>query len=489
MDKKIVLLLCIVLFIPTLCFGQVSRAALQKVSFDFMDADVRNVVRALADLSKRNVVIAEDVKGRITIKLDNVTVDEALDLVLRNSGFARIDEESITRVVSFKTYDEEQGRKRKERDDILKEREVKEKAGAEFVTETVYVNYADAQEVERMIRGLAPLAGAGATPGPAGGAAATATTRGLLTPNGVVTLVRWNSALIIKDTKENVANIVRVIKEHDIPPFQVQIEARIVQANKDFSKQLGVQWGANYRNRIRNEPVQLTGPMQPTKNDSSTTTYQSLTGNLGMRDSTVQFPYNVNFPIRDALSTAGGALGVYVGGITDSLQIDVMLQALETEGRGKIISNPKVVTSDNFRARITQGTQIPYQTVSASGTMTDFKDAVLQLDVTPHVTKDGNIRLTIEAKKDAPNFDKNFPIPGIDKKEARTELLVRDGETAVLGGIYEVSETQNESGIPVLRNIPLLGWLFKSNLKENHKTELLIFITPTILKNLYKDEG
>ena len=494
MGKKIVPLLCIVFFMPLLCYGQMSKQAAPRVSFDFMDADVRNVLRALADLSKRNIVIAEDVKGKITIKLDNVTPDEALDLVLRNGGFARIDEESIIRVVSVKTYDEEQGRRRKEREEILKERETKEKAGAEFVTETVYLNYADPLEVERMILGITGPAGS-----PQAGQAAQTTTaaagrpRGLLTANGVVTLVRWNSALIIKDTKESVANVVRVIKEHDIAPYQVQIEARIVQATSDFSKQLGIQWGANSRSTMRGEQVQLGGARQAgdgsTTPTSSTAAYSSPLSALGMRDGTVQFPYNLNLPAAGLAKGVGGALGIYIGSAADSFQLDVILSALEAQGKVKIISSPKVVTSDNISARIVQGTQIPYQTVSASGTQTDFKDAVLMLDVKPHVTKDGNIRMVIEAKKDQPNFDARFPIPGIDTKSARTEVLVKDRETAVLGGIYEISQTENTSGIPVLKDIPLLGWLFKNMAKQDTKTELLIFITPTILKNLYKDEG
>jgi type IV pilus assembly protein PilQ len=312
--------------------------------------------------------------------------------------------------------------------------------------------------------------------------------KGLLSPNGVVTTVKWNNALIIRDTRENVAEVVRLIKEHDIAPKQVQINARIVQATSTFSKELGVQWGASYQTRIRGESVGSTAGKQVT-GDSSTTAYTAATGNLAMRNGVVSFPYNVNLPATMGAGQ-GGSMGVFVGGLSDSLQLDLVLSALEAQGRGKVISSPKVVTSENHPARITQGTEIPYQSSSAQlGTNIMFKLAVLELEVTPHLIKDGNIRLTIKAKKDEPNFDSRFPVPAVTKREAVTELLVREGETVVLGGIYEATQEDDTTGIPGLQSIPLLGRLFKHTAKTDNKTELLIFITPTLLKNLYAKEG
>jgi type IV pilus assembly protein PilQ len=210
-----------------------------------------------------------------------------------------------------------------------------------------------------------------------------------------------------------------------------------------------------------------------------------------MRNNTVQFPYNVNYQAAPNLFGAGaaGGLGVYIGGLADTLQLDVQLSALEAEGKGKLISNPKVITSDNQPAKISQGQQIPYQTVSQDGTKIEFKDAVLSLEVTPHVTKDGNIRLKIKATKDRPIQIAGSPVPGIDKKEAVSEVIIKDGETAVVGGIYEVEESNSDTGLPGLRKIPLLGWLFRSESKSQTKRELLIFITPSVLKNPYKTEG
>ena len=193
--------------------------------------------------------------------------------------------------------------------------------------------------------------------------------------------------------------------------------------------------------------------------------------------------------LHSALS--GGALGLFLGGVNDSFQLDVVLSALEANGKGKIISNPKVITSDNRPAKVSQGTQIPYQTSSGTlGTNIQFISADLSLEVTPHVTKDGNIRLTIVAKKDDPDFDPRFTAgtPGISTNEASSEMLIKDGQTVVIGGIYMVSKTDNENGIPLLKDIPLLGWLFKNNVKQENKNELLIFVTPTIIQNLYAEQ-
>jgi len=476
MYKRRTLLLVFIMIIgPLLTFGQVMKPTPSKISFDFMDADIRNVLRVLADISKKNIVIAEDVKGKVTVKLDNVSYDEALDVILKNNDLAKVEEENVVRVVTAKKFYEEQDRARKYTVEFLKEKEAKQKLEEEFATETVFINYMDAAEVEKILRG---------------DESKDRKVKGLLSPNGAASVVKWTNALILKDTKENIQAILKNIREHDIPPAQVQIEARIVQATSDFARDLGVQWGARYRTRMGGSPLELTGPKQAT-GDSGQTVYQSSTDSFGSRNNTVQFPYNVNFQAAPSVIGAGaaGALGIYIGGLADSLQLDVQLSALEADGKGKLISNPKVITSDNQTARISQGQQIPYQTVSQSGTQIEFKDAVLSLEVTPHVTKDGNIRLKIKATKDRPIQIAGSPVPGIDKKEAISEVIIRDGDTAVLGGIYEVEDGSSDTGIPGLRRVPLLGWLFRSESKTQAKRELLIFITPSVLKNPYKTEG
>lgn len=469
MRRKFLLYLILLLIGPAVAFGQVSKqAAIPKISFDFLDADLKNVLRVLSEVSKKNIVIAEDVKGKVTIKLDNVSFDEALDAILKNYELAKIEDENILRIVPSKKYYDERDRDRKDRVEFLKEKEARQKLEEEFITETVFINYADAQDVEKMIRGEESK---------------DKKIKGLLSANGAVTMVKWTNALIIKDTRDNVQEITKRIKEHDVPPAQIQIEARIVQASTDFSKELGIQWGGSYKTRVRGRDVELGGMKQVT--DTSVT---AATGNSGIRDTTVAFPYNLNLPA--AMGTGGaGGLGIFIGALGDSLLLDVQLSALESSGKGKIVSNPKVITSDNQPAKISQGQQIPYQIQTQNGPQTEFKDAVLSLEVTPHVTKDGNIRLKIKATKDRPIQIPGSPIPGIDKKEAVSEVLIKDGDTAVLGGIYEAEDSDGDNGLPFLKNLPLLGWLFKSETKTNVKRELLIFITPVVLKNQYRQEG
>lgn len=478
MHRKIIVLFFIILIgFPCVLFGQIAQKSVERISFDFVDADLKNVIKILAEVSGKNIIISEDVKGKITIKLENISWDQALDVILKDKDLAKIEEENIIRIITMKKYLEEKKRVRDEEKEILTEREAKEKLGIDFVSETVFINYIDAAEMEKIVKGDEKDKG-----------------KGLLSAGGTVKVVKGTNALIINDTREKVDRIKQLIKEHDTAPSQVQIEARIVQANADFARELGIQWGARYAGTIDGKRVEYTGAKNPTA-DSTTTSYTATTGLEAVRSTTGAggttergvFPYNVNLPATVGPGS-GGALGIYLGSVGDTFMLDMQLSALEGEGKGKIISNPKIITSDNKPAIIKQGTQIPYQTVSQSGTQTQFVDAVLGLEVTPQVTKDNNVRLKIKTTKDRPIAVAGSPIPGIDKKEATTEVIVKDGETAVIGGIYEAEESSREDGIPILRHIPIFNWLFKHERTSTTKTELLVFITPRIIKNIYSQE-
>ena len=242
MCKNIIILLLVILLVPAFSFGQVSKKPVAKVSFDFMDADIRNVLRVLTDISGKNIVLSDDVKGKITIKLDNVSWDEAMDIVIRNNDLAKVEEENIIRIVSSKKFLDEKDKDRKERLEFLKEKEMKQRLEEDFVQETVFLNYVDVAEVEKVIRGDEARK-----------------IKGLLSPTGAITPVKWTNSLIIKDTRENVDEVKKRIKEHDIKPAQVQIEARIVQAGSEFIRDLGVQWGARYKSTIAGKDVELTG--------------------------------------------------------------------------------------------------------------------------------------------------------------------------------------------------------------------------------------
>ncbi|HAR96536.1 MAG TPA: hypothetical protein DCR97_11330 [Deltaproteobacteria bacterium] len=461
MSRKILLILFFVLVVPTICLGQTARQPAPKVSFDFVDADIRNVLRVLAEVSKKNLVMGEDVKGKVTMKLDGISTSEAFDVILKSNDLAKMEEDTVIRVMTVKRFFDERDRDRKDKLDFLREKEAKERLEDEFVTQTVFLNYADAVEVEKMIKGGKEEEGKERR-----------AMKGLLSPNGAVTLVKWNNALIIKDVKSNVDDVIKNIKEHDIQPAQVQIEARIVQATTDFSKEIGIAWGGMFKSSAGGKSVGVNG-----------INALGQTSNTGGA-------YNINSPanISGGVSTAlGGGISLAIGSAADSWALDVQLTALESDGKGRVISNPKVITSDNVPARISQGKEIPYQTTSQNGTTTEFKQAVLSLEVTPHVSKDGGIRLKIKTTKDEP-----VPVEGvlaIEKREATSEVLIRDGETVMIGGIYEITDGQSVDGLPFLKDIPVVGWLFKKDSKTNSKRELLIFITPTIIKNLYKAEG
>lgn len=488
MHSRTVTFFLLFLMVPLLSYGQMSQKAITKVSFDFMDADIRNVLRVITDISGRNIVIGDEVKGKVTMKLENIPWDEALDVVLKNNDLARVEEGNIIRVVSSKRLFDEKDKERKERLEFLKEKDEKQKSEEGIVTETIFLNYVDATDVERMVRGIPSVGmGAAAAPGAAAGAAA-AGLKSLLTPVGSISLVKWNNAVIIRDTRENTEVLKKTIKDQDIRPFQVQIEARIVQASSNFVRDLGIQWGTTYSGRIRGQDIGTTGGQTSSTNLNTANSSQATTGVWGMRNNTATFPYAVNMPANVAASGTGGVLGLFIGSVKDSFQLDVQLSALETNGKVKIISHPKVIASDNKVAKVNQGKVIPYQTTSLQGTQTQFAEAFLGLEVTPQVTKDGYIRMKVKANKDSADFENTTVAgPTIDKKEALTEVIVKDGETAVIGGIYETSETVTKNSVPYLSKIPVLGWLFNKQFTERDKTELIVFITPRILKNLYAE--
>ena len=478
--KTTTLFFLVLLILPLLCFSQSTKKTVPKVSFDFIDADVRNVIRILAEVSGKNIIISEAVKGKVTMKLEDVYWDEALEMVTTASGLKKIDTDKIIRIVTQKEFDDDTKKKGEERETFRKERLEKQRMGEEFVTETVYLNYANPADMEKVLKG-----------GDSAGAAGSQK-KGFLSEFGTITQVPWNNALIVKDTRDNIDAIMKIVKEHDIKPQQIQIDCKIVQATSTFAKELGIQWGTSYAGRIGNTGWGTTGGQHVTSFSQTTTgttvTWVPNVGEVGIKNGSL-IPYNINLPSTLAQGS-GGVLGLYIGDATDAFQLDMQISALEQDGKGRILSNPKVITSNNKKAIIQQGKSIPYQTVSTSGTQTQFAEAVLGLEVTPSVTNDGFIKLEILAKKDQADFiNQSQGVPTIDKKQATTLMYVRDGETAVIGGIYERQENDSENGLPGLRNIPLLGWLFKKNATSDSKTELLIFITPRIIKDLYKNEG
>jgi type IV pilus assembly protein PilQ len=415
----------------------------QLVSFDFKDADIRDVLRILADISGFNIIVSSDVKGTVTLKLSNVPWDQALDVVLEDAGLGAFVEGNVVKVAPLKALQQRQ---------TAIQAAAKSKEQLEpLTTRQVFVNYATAEE-------LIPLA------------------EPLLSDRGDIKVDTRTNSLLVTDTGPRVAQIEELVKSLDTRTPQVLIESRIVQATLDFTRELGVQWGFNYRaSAATGNP---TGAFFP----SSIGLGGVTPGNPGPFG---QVGDNFVIDLPAAVGTgSGGALGIVLGSITGAYDLDIRLSALENRGDGRVLSSPKVLTLDNQPARIEQGVSIPFLSVSAAGTQTQFVDATLRLEVTPQVTNDGRVLMDIRVTDNAPDpsITGADGQPAIRRNEAETQVLSLDGETIVIGGIFTRTTTENLSGIPWFSRIPLLGFLFRNTQNIDQRRELLVFITPRIIR-------
>lgn len=433
-----------------------------RLSLDFKDADLHNIFRLIAEVSNLNIITTDDVKGKITIRMVNVPWDQALDVILSTKNLIKIEEGNVLRITTMENVRKDREEKQKEEDVLIKSRESKEKLET-LNTETIAVNYAKATDLQKLIKEKDDKG------------------KGLLGPRGSVKADERTNTLIIQDARPQIEEIKDLIKKLDSPTPQVLIEARIVQAATKFARSLGVQWGGSYNQTGTGWHWGLTG------NDPSAAAGWGFNPRTG---TPLVTPSNfvVNFPASTANVTQLGGMGVSFGKLTGNLvNLDLRLQLAETENEAKVISRPRLATLDNIKAFIKQGEEIPYATTSQAGTDVKFKDAVLSLEVTPRVTSDKNIKLVVNIKKDSRGEIIPTTVgsaPAINKREASTEVIVKDGETLVIGGIYESETSEVQTGIPWLMKIPVLGWLFKSQEKVVQKKELLIFITPTIIQAL-----
>jgi type IV pilus assembly protein PilQ len=419
----------------------------RRISLDFQDADISNVLRLIADVSKLNVVLGEDVKGKITLKLQNVPWDQALDIILKSKGLGQLRDGNVIRVDTNANIAKLQDDEAKAKESLIK--------AEDLSTRIVSVSYSKAQNLS-------------------------GTLKKSLSPRGDITVDESTNTLIIKDIPKNLDEVSRLIKILDRQTPQVLIEARVVVANATFARDLGIQWGAAGANLTGNNRFGFfagpTGAFGDEIPDPSNVTAPNITPPSG---------FAVNLP---ASGTAGplGNLGFTFGKfIGRPVTLDLRISAGETTGDTKLLSSPKVVTLDNKEAVIQQGESIPFETVSQSGTQTQFIDATLNLTVTPHITPDGSVIMKVKATKNAIGTFRSARTgaPSIDKREATTEVLVKDGETTVIGGILETSQAKTIEGVPWFKNIPILGWLFKRQSRTETNNELLIFITPTIVKS------
>jgi type IV pilus assembly protein PilQ len=433
-----------------------------KISLDFKDADIHNILRLIAEVSNLNIITSEDVKGKITIRLVNVPWDQALEVILATKNLMKTEEGNVLRITTAETLRKEREERQKEEETLLKTRDTKVKL-EEPGRRIIKVNFANASDLQKMIMEKEKEG------------------KGFLSPQGTVKADTRTNTLIVQDVRSNLEEVEQVIRELDSPTPQVLIEARVVQATTTFARAIGVQWGGGF-NQTGTTAWGLTG------NNPSAAAGWGFTPNQAGPSASTQLimPSNfvVNFPASTA-NTPSGGMGISFGKLTGNLvNLDFRLQLGETDGSTKVIARPKLATLDNQEAHIKQGEKIPYETTSQAGTQVQFIDAVLQLKVKPHVTPDGSILMAVKVNRDARGSFRSpvNQVPSIDTREAETQVLVNDGETLVIGGIYETEQDETTTGIPWLMKVPILGWLFKSQETLSTKKELLIFLTPSVIQ-------
>ncbi|HEX8704513.1 MAG TPA: type IV pilus secretin PilQ [Myxococcaceae bacterium] len=412
----------------------------KRVSFEFKDIDIQNLLRVIAEISKKNIVVADDVSGKVTIRLRNVPWDQALDLILRTKSLGREEVGNIIRIAPLKTLEEE-ARLRRERAESLRKQE-------DLVVNLIPVNYAVAADMQNRVKDI-------------------------LSERGSVSVDARTNVLIVKDIRANIEKARALVRNLDTQTPQVLIESRIVEATTSFTRTLGVQWGG--QGQLSAATGNSTGIIFP----NSVNVFGSAPGE---QEGFAQPNFAVNLPAPTNLGV-GGALSFAFGSAGGALGLNLRLSAAENEGYVKTISAPKVTTLDNNTARISQGVSIPFSQTSAQGTNTIFVEARLSLEVTPHITQDGSILMSIIAANNQPdpaNTGANGQ-PAIQRKEANTQVLVKDGDTTVIGGIYVRRGSTATASIPFLSKIPVLGYFFRQTAERDDRQELLIFITPRIL--------
>jgi type IV pilus secretin PilQ/predicted competence protein len=406
--------------------GAATVTAVKLISLDFQDADVKPIVRLLAgDVAGYNVVLHPSVKGSINLRLKDVPWDKALDIVLKQNSLERQTEENIMWIAPasiFREQEEEEARRRQTYEKV-----------AELVQEIIPLRYVDAEEMKNRIEEAK-----------------------LKSPRGQIRIDSRTNNLIINDTLDNI----RRIKTEEIPywdtpqhgTMQVLIEAKIVEVNSDYQRNLGIRWSGSH-----------------TRNSQGGT-------------DEVSSDFGINTPLRTTDVAQGAVLtsSIIEVGSVSTVEVNLSLEALETMRKSRNLASPKVLTIDREPASIKQGVQIPYSTIEDGTAKTEFQEAVLKLDVTPEIQPNGIVKLNVEATNDSPTQVGGET--GINSQEITTTALVKDGETLVLGGIYTNTEAEIDEGVPVLSRIPLLGWLFKTKTTLRNPTELLVFITPRIIR-------
>ena len=424
----------------------------RRVDLDFKGADIHNILRLLSDVGQVNIVVADDVKGDVTIKMRDVPWDQALDVVLRGKQLGSVREGNLIRVAPLSVLEKELEQ------EIARQKQITDVLPTE--TRLIGVSYADAKNLQDRAKDL-------------------------LSSRGKISVDDRTNNLIVSDVAKNLALIEELVRNLDTQTSQVVIEARIVEARSTFVRQMGVQWGGTgFADADHGNPTGLAFPYNIGVGGGATdgqTPTAGLVPNPRNGLSTANPNFAVNLPVA-AGTGAGGALGLTLGSVAGAFNLNLRLTALESQGSVRILSSPRITTMDNIEASIQQGVAIPISVVSAQGVQTVFVDAILDLTVKPHVTNEGTVMLNINIRRNEPDFVNTGARgdPTILKKEAKTSMLIRDGDTAVIGGIYTRNSGLNYAKVPLFADIPILGVMFRNRRENDDRTEFLVFITPRI---------
>lgn len=422
----------------------------RRIDLDFKDYDIHNMLRLLSDVGQVNIVTADDVKGTVTIRMRDVPWDQALDVILRSKGLGMQREGNLIRVAPAATLEKE-----------LEAEIARAKAQVELKpveTRLIPLSYANAAQMMARVQDV-------------------------MSSRGKASIDERTNMLIVSDVASNIALAEELVRNLDTQTPQVNIEARIVEARSNFLRTIGIQWGGSaLASPATGNPTGAVFPSTIGIGGGATDATAPTSGLNLPAVGAVSPNYVVNLPAPVGTGS-GGALGLSLGSVSGAFNINLRLSALENTGQVRIVSSPKITTLDNVEATIEQGVAIPISVVSAAGTNTIFVDAKLNLTVKPHVTNEGSVIMNVNITRNEPDFVNTGARgdPTILKKQAKTEMLVRDGDTAVIGGIYTRNSGVSYSKVPGLGDIPILGWLFKTRRENDDRTELLIFITPRIV--------
>jgi len=406
------------------------------VSLDFQGADLRAVLRTFSEISGLNIVIDPAVQGTVDVALRDVPWDQALDIILAANKLGYIIDGTIVRIAPLNVLADEQSQRRKVNEE--------QALAGELRVLTQRLSYAKAEELQALL------------------------TKSALSQRGTVQVDPRTNTLIITDLADRLTTATELIAKLDLAQPQVEIEARIVQTNKNYARALGVQWGFN------GAAIPALGNTTPLAFPNSGTLSGSVGGVTGGQPTAV----NLGVP------GAPNAVNLALGSVNGAFNLDVALSALENSGNGRLLSTPRVTTQNNIAAEMTQGVQIPIQTVSNNTVTVSFRDAALTLRVTPQITAANTVIMQIAVENSQADFSRAVNgIPPINTQRANTSVLVSDGATTVIGGVYVTNQQNQTDRTPGVSRIPLLGWLFRRDAVNDTSTELLIFITPRIIRS------